>query len=406
VETARRAETRDLSAATLEICMPSPPHEAYQTSIREWIPAHVDEPDVVPLLERYADALLVLHELDLEPARPVLEACYADSPRGGKPRDPIGMLRCLLLAVLVGQPSLNRWVRDLRACRVLRVLAGLPEEDRGPGVGTYYGMLHRLHDGALRSCKCGQCVAPSEQERRRARSPQPPRCASTKPAESKRPEDSVTARLVAELRAARDRPNPTDLQGRLTAILLGVAVSESARRELLGDPDKVIACGDGSALVTGAAENGRKTCDHPRGHRCDCHRVWTDPDARIGYDSYREHFFFGHHFYEWSVPTAGHDLPIAIRLDPGNASDFTAGPRTFEHLQKALSEHAVPITIRTAVADAGHDAQAVHRYFREHGVEPVIPLKGPAPGTHPDRPDLWLSPRGVPMCEAGIEMAA
>lgn len=305
---------------------------------------------------------MVLHDLDLEPARPVLEACYADSPRGGKPRDPIGMLRCLLLAVLVGQPSLNRWVRDLRACRVLRVLGGLPEEDRGPGVGTYHGMLHRLHDGALRSCKCGQCVAPSEQERRRARSPQPPRCASTKPAESKRPEDSVTARLVAELRASRDRPNPTDLQGRLTAILLGVAVSESARRELLGDPAKFIACGDGSALVTGAAENGRKTCDHPRGHRCDCHRVWTDPDARIGYDSYREHFC--------ECPSPPPDTTSPSRSAWTRATQATSPPG-----RGPSSTSRRPCANKASRSgSAGHDAQEVHRYFREHGVDPVIPL--------------------------------
>jgi hypothetical protein len=382
--------------------MPSPPHEAYRTSVREWIPAHADEPDVVPLLERHADALAVLYELDLEPAREVLATCYAANPRGGRPKDPIVLLRSLLVALLVGQPSLNKWVPDLRACRVLRVLAGLPEEDRGPGVGTYYDFLHRLHDGPIRSCGCGHQVAPSEQERRRAEAPQPPRPA--RQAEQKRGEESVTARLVAELRAARDLPSPVDLLGRLTAILLQVAVAESARRDLLGDPDQVIATGDGSALVTGAAENGRKTCDHGRGQRCDCPRVWTDPDARIGYDSYREHFFFGHHFYEWSVPTAGHDLPIAIRLDPGNTSDFTAGPRSFEHLQKALRAHSLPITIRNVVADAGHDGLEIHRFFREHGADPAIPLKTSAPGTHPERPGLWLSPRGVPLCEAGIEM--
>ncbi|MEQ1502368.1 MAG: hypothetical protein ABMB14_09060 [Myxococcota bacterium] len=57
--------------------MPFPRHEAYRTYVREWIPAHADEADVVPLLERYADALVVLYELDLEPAREVLATCYA-----------------------------------------------------------------------------------------------------------------------------------------------------------------------------------------------------------------------------------------------------------------------------------------------------------------------------------------
>ena len=381
--------------------MPSPPHEAYRVAVRAWSALHADEPDVVPLLERHAEALLALYELDLEPARDILAACYAANPRGGRPRDPVVLLRVLLLALLVGQPSLNKWVRDLRSCRVLRVLAGLDETDRGPGVGTLYDLLHRLHDGSLRTCPCGHQVAPSEQQRRRAQAPQPRRAA----AERSRGEEPVTTRLVTELRAARELPNPTDLLGRLAGILLRVAVTESARRELLGRSDAVVACGDGSALVTGAARAGRRTCDHPRGEPCRCPRVWTDPDARVGWDTYRESFFFGHHFYEWSVATGGHDLPLGIRLDPGNASDFTASPRSFEHLQKALREHAVPITVRTAVMDAGHDGVEVHRFFHEHGVDPAIPLKAPAPAIHPDRPNLWLSPRGVPLCEAGIEMA-
>jgi hypothetical protein len=384
--------------------MPSPPHEAYRTHVCEWIHAHADEPDVVPLLERHAEALVVLHDLDLEPAREVLAACYADNPRGGKPKDPVVMLRCLLLALLVGQPSINRWVPDMRACRVLRVLAGLPEDDRCPGVGTYYDLLNRLHDGPIRTCECGHLVAPSDQERRRSRAPQPPRRSRSNSPELSRADESVTARVVAELETARELPLAADLLGRLSAILLAVAVAESARRELLGDVERVIATGDGSALVTGASRHGRKTCDHPRGQRCECDRVWTDPDARIGYDPYRDRFFFGHHFYEWSVHTAGHDLPLAIRLDPGNTSDYTAGPRSFEHLQKALRTRGVPITIRTAVMDSGHDAQAMHQFFRDHGVEPVIPLKSDAPGTHPERRELWLSTRGVPLCEAGVEM--
>jgi hypothetical protein len=63
------------------------------------------------------------------------------------------MLRCLLLLLLSGQASINRWTRDLAANRVLRILPGLPEDGR-PGVGTLYDFLHRLHDGPVRgSCE-------------------------------------------------------------------------------------------------------------------------------------------------------------------------------------------------------------------------------------------------------------
>jgi len=142
--------------------MPSPGHQRYQDSIRVWIESCGDQPGVAETLYFYRDTLLVLWNLDLEPARPVLEQCWAENPRGGSPWDPVVKLRALLLAVLVGQPSLNKWADDLAGNRILRVLAGI-EMDRDrmlregrapervplrPGVGTFYDFLHHLHDGA------------------------------------------------------------------------------------------------------------------------------------------------------------------------------------------------------------------------------------------------------------------
>jgi hypothetical protein len=150
--------------------MPTPTHEAYRDFVLRWFRRHAEDAEVAAQLERHADAARVLWELDLEAARPVLGRCYAPSPRGGEPRDPILMLRCLLLALLVGQPSKTKWVRDLRSSRVLRVLCGLDPDEATAGVGTFYDFLHRLHDGPIRKT-CEHVEQPSEGERRRSRSP-------------------------------------------------------------------------------------------------------------------------------------------------------------------------------------------------------------------------------------------
>ena len=63
--------------------MPSLGHQQYQDSIGEWIETCGDQPGVAEALYFYQDVLLVLWHLDLEPARPVLERCWADNPRGG-----------------------------------------------------------------------------------------------------------------------------------------------------------------------------------------------------------------------------------------------------------------------------------------------------------------------------------
>lgn len=413
--------------------MPSPEHQSYRSRILLWFRAHATEPDVAAQLERHRRAAALLWELDLEPAWPILQAGYAPSPRGAVPWDPILLLRCLLFMLLVGQPSINKWVRDLAGHRVLRIITGLPEDD-WPGVGTLYDFLHRLHDGPVRGC-CEHQERPSEAERRRSRSPRPlqrtekaqateqrqPAGAGRPPGRGRRGKKArkrdkaaiaapvanpgATEKVVAALAASAASDNPNDLLARLSAILLAVGVAESAARGLLSEVDKLTVSGDGSMLRTGASRYGKRICDHPMTERCDCPRVFDDPDARVGYNAHRDTYFFGHHFYEVSVSTGGHDLPLALRLDAGNASDYTASLLTLDRLGKDLGKSTSGMLIRHFVADAGHDGEANYRYCLDHGMIPVIPLRGEAPAIHPTRPDVTLSKRGVPTCQANVEMA-
>ena len=400
--------------------MPSNGHVAYRSFVEEWIRNRAADRDIVERLRRRAQEILVLLHLDLEPARPILQACYAANPRGGDPWDPVVVLRSLLLAALVRQPSLNKWADDLAGDRVLRVLAGLRDEQGRPGVGTFYDFLHRLHNGPNRK-DCDHTQPPADAERRQSRSPR--KLKRKKPVEKKpgrrdrkrkapapdaSPEPalgSVTERLVQELEAARDLGVANDLVARLGAILIEVGVKESAARGLLGDLDHLLISGDGSSLKTGANRHGKKACGHPLNEKCDCPRLYSDPTAEWGWDSHREVWFFGHRFYEISTSVAGHDLPLGIDLAPGNVSDFVLSLTTAERTAKLMAAHQPDARTARFIADAGHDGEAIHRYFRTRGIAPVIPLKADAPAVHPSRPDIRLSPRGVPTCAAGTEMA-
>jgi hypothetical protein len=407
--------------------MPSPEHQAYRERLLFWFRSHASEAGVAEQLERHRDAAAALWELDLEPARAVLMGCYAENPRGGKPWDPIIVLRCLLLMVLVVQTSINKWAADLAGNRILRVLAGLREDEGRPGVGTFYDFFARLQDGPIRKT-CEHQERPSEAERRRSRTPRakPPKAPQPEPepaaeggkrGRKKRKKkakalvtapasaDAVTEKLVAELQAGAELANPNDLLERLGTILRAVAVQGSLVRGFLGDPTKLTVGGDGSPLRTGASRYGKRTCDHPKDERCDCPRIYEDPDARVGWDSHRKTYYYGHHFYEVSASAGGHDLPLAIRLDPGNASDYTQSLLTLDRFYKSLGTLARSVRIAHFIADRGHDAEPIYRYCLGHGSIPVIPLRGEAPATHPARPDLRLSPRGVPTCQADVEMA-
>ena len=353
-------------------------HQQYQGSIREWIEMCGNQLGVEEALYFYQDVLLVLWHLDLEPARPVLEQCWAKNPRGGCPWDPVVKLRTMLLALLVGQPSLNKWVNDLSGNRILRLLGGI-EQDRErmiregrspedaptrPGVGTLYDFLRHLHDGPIRKT-CEHIECPSETERRRAETPRrlarkadlpkkPARKRGRPRKGEERPREetlSATQRLVEELERVQDLANPTDLLQRLSAILIEVAVQESGRRGLLGDVHSLVLGGDGSMLRTGAASQGKRVCGHPFDERCSCPRLYSDPDAQWGWNAHRKLWFFGHHFYEISASVEGHDLPVAIGLEPGNGSDFTASLRVYDRFIKNLADRTDGWRIGTYIAD-------------------------------------------------------
>jgi hypothetical protein len=296
-----------------------------------------------------------------------------------------------------GQPSINRWVRELRGSPPLQVACGLEPGGRSPGVGTFYDFLHRLHDGKRRDNE-----RPSRTERARSKTPKPPK---PKPsAKEKTDGGTVTAKLVATLAAAEADDRPEDLLKRLADLLLEVAVKPSADRGLLGDLSALVVHGDGSALTTGACRRGDKRCEHKKFEKCDCPRLFHDPDAAWGYVASLEKYFFGHHFYELSVGTEGHDLPIAIRLDPGNSCDFVQSLETFDHMAKQWREASLPWSVQDFIADAGHDAEPIYAYFVDRGIHPFIPLRDIGKHRVDGRPDLELSARGVPLCQAGVEM--
>ncbi|MFH1466963.1 MAG: hypothetical protein ABIO70_21450 [Pseudomonadota bacterium] len=381
--------------------MPSPAHLAWQLRVRTWLQSHVHEPGFEALVREHAEAIETLLALDLEPAREFLLQGYAVSPRGSTPWDPIVMLRALLLAILVGVVSINRWVPRLRASELLRVLAGI-EGTRSPGVGTFYDYLARLFDGHLR--RQAGAELPSEQERARARQARNLRQERTE-AKQKRKENApkstrLTTVLVERIKAAAQARNPADLLETLASILATVAVQPSFAMGLLGEPGEIVIGSDGSPLRTGACRFGRKAPEGiPEGLR-----LYSDPDAQWGWDHYREVHYFGHHFHEYCALGAGHDLPLFIALDPANVPEAQASLTSFDRMMKLYARLIPSLTFRYLVQDAGHDSEWHWRYPMEFDITPIIPLATDAPGELPGRRDVQLSPRGLPLCPGKAEM--
>jgi hypothetical protein len=424
----------------------SPLHLSYQTSLASWVRSRGKEPEIRAALEVHQEALLLLWHLDLGPLQDDLRACYAPSPRGGDPWMPTCMLRTLLLAAFIGAPELHGWVSRLTESPVLRALSGFLDGDR-PGIGTFYDFFHRLHDGWV--LPGTRKLAPSVIERARTiEAREVPRAARDEAAEApvarpvagpevakhkltaaerrmaaekrKAEKKEEKARRAAERRKERAKHDPkwstenavksieargspgVDLDRRLGELLWKAGVLPSIAVGML--PKELVVAGDGSSLATAASGLGIRVCDHPPREHCACKRRFADPDAARGFDSYRKCFYFGYKFYEMIFPDAA--LPLMTGLHGANVPDGYSAPLALDALLRLNEAHGNLLKITHFIGDTGHDNERLARWLLEQSIQPVIAISSNVPRIHPERPDLPLSERAVPLCEGGVEMAS
>jgi hypothetical protein len=317
------------------------------------------------------------------------------------------MLRALVLMMILRYTRLDQFAAELRRSPRLALIAGF-EPFKTPSVGSFYNFIDRLEDGPFQP-SCRHRVTPSRLRKGRHQRNLKQEKADK---EAQRNQiltqcDSLTQHLKTQLLTAASQPRPHDLQARLEDLLFQVAVIPSAQRGLLGDLQHLILAGDGSALPTGASPSGKPTCQcRTQGtFRCACDRLYADPTADWGYDSYRETYFFGHTFYQHIVSVNGHDLPVHVTIGPASESDFTLSLKSLDRFLKTCAEHALSLKIDAVAYDAGHDAVGIYQYLAAKTIDPVIalnPRTGAAPA--PTGTAQRVNDQGVPLCPAGLPM--
>jgi hypothetical protein len=382
------------------------PHEQYAQKLRSnltrWLKRKSRR-----LLSDWLEAALILMELDLEPARPILESLYSPDPRGQKPYDPVRMLRALLLMVLLKYTSITKWAEVLKAKPRLARMAGFKPYDV-PVAGAFYAFIDRLEDGEYQK-PCVHRIKPSKLRKgkhlRNLTSEKEQRQKDTKADAAAY--DSITQKLKNDLIASGDQPRPDDVTKKLEDILMLCAIIPSAEKGLLGNLESMTISGDGSALPSGASPNGKPACKcHENGiYKCDHDRYYSDPTANWGYDSYRKCYYFGHTFYQHVVSTNGHDLPLQVSISQASETDFTLSMKGLDRLKKALKEHGLDWKIHNTVYDAGHDAIGIYEYAIEDDIIPIIALN-PRSGVNPAPTGSAkkVNENGIPLCPAGMLM--
>ncbi len=380
-------------------------HQVYQNSLSERL-AKWEKRQARRLDPDWRAAALLMLRLDLDPLKPALQKLYASSPRGRKPFDPVLMLRALLLMMALGQDQITKFAADLRQKPRLALIAGFDPEQT-PAVGTFYLFLDRLEDGPAAPF-CAHRVRPSALRKKPLL-----RNLSREKADKERQRseilahsDSLTSALKEQLLNSKDQPRPQDFLARLEDILLTAAVLPSARRGLLGDLQQLLVCGDGSAIVTGASETGKASCQcRAQGiFRCQHPRFYPDHTADWGWDSYREVYYFGHTFYQHIVNHGGHDLPVHLLLGQASESDFTLSLKSMDRLLKTFAEHNLQVSLSAAIYDSGHDGRGNYEYLLAKQINPVVALNPrhglPLASGNAAR----INSDGVPLCPADLPM--
>ena len=337
--------------------MEYPTHESYQKSISDTLANWANRQSRKPNPEM-VEAALMLMRINLDPLRPMLTSLYSDATRGRPPFDPVRMFRALLLMGLLRETSITNFAQDLRRKPRLAALAGFTPHET-PCVGAFYLFIDRLENGPFHS-KCDHRVLLSDLRHgdhlRNLKQEKADKEARRKQILAEC--DSITRGLKDQLLAAALQPRPNDLLKRLEDSLFSTAVIPSARRGMLGNLDRLVICGDGSSLVTGASPYGKPSCQCRKegNYKCDCPRFHADRTANWGWDHYREVYYFGHTFYQHIVSSGGHDLPVHVAIGQASETDFTLSPKSLDRFLKGCQEHDLKLSIHAAVYDAGHDS--------------------------------------------------
>jgi hypothetical protein len=177
---------------------------------------------------------------------------------------------------------------------------------------------------------------------------------------------------------------------------------DKSASEGLVDLDSLAVSGDGTPVYTAARERKTRTCNClENGIRdCQCNRIYHQPDCNIGWDSHRDHHYFGYDLYMLTASDSKNDLPVFPFLGPASRHDSHGLLYSLFSMYQYLPE----AKITKILLDSAHDAMAFYEYFQKKGIQPFIDLngKGGRPPVYKD--DFTIGQDGVPICQGGFRM--
>ncbi|MEA1964687.1 MAG: transposase [Candidatus Aerophobetes bacterium] len=361
-------------------------HKEYQEFVKEQLKAHS-----LGIPTFFMNVYAKLINLDLSRVNSILKFRYSN--RGTPARAPDNMLRSLLAMMLSGITSIDEWIALLRSFPSLAIISGFTPEDT-PGVGTFYDFFDRLYlmdkDKSKTKGKIRFRRKPNKSKEQGKR-------------EDALPEHNhkgVIQRLVNRVMRedSKKKNNKSSYKAPdylLQKIFKECFVIPSARLGII-DLDNLNVGGDGSKIATYASPYGKKVCKCK--DKCDCPRLFSDRDARWGWDSFHESWVYGYGIHDLVDLKSGLSI-ILPKLTSANIHD---GVVAINLIREAMNQG---YRIKHSVFDSDYDNYHFYRFLIDYyRISPIIKINKRCEGKFKNRDLIFFTKDGAPICLYGLTL--
>lgn len=331
-------------------------------------------------INSYEIAVLKMYYLNLDNIKEDFMPLFSAT---GKPSNQQPELfRSIVLMSHCKYHGIDEWVAHACATPVLCALIGVTP-DNFPGASTHRDFISRLWMA-------------NKPNRKKKFSAKPKGKHGKNKLPAKHP--GIVAYMVEKaLSGAVFKAIPERL---LQTIFMKTAVIPSANAGLLGDLKNITASGDGTCVESHASPYGHKTCKCEGS--CNCPRSFADPEAKWGWDSYHEKWFYGYTNYLLSVHNKELklDLPLYIKFVEAGRNDSVSLIAALSHARHLYRDI---LRFDSLIADAIHDNYPTYNLLKQWNIKPFIALNNRS-DNRLQLADLCLSRNNIPICADGYEM--
>lgn len=362
------------------------PHSKYQEMLYlKMIPHYIIQRSRLVSLDK---SISKLYLLNLDSLLPVIKPLYPDLGRPAKNQQ--GIIRSLVLMLDQQEYSITNWSKKVASDPLLFDICGF--EGNAPYVASYYDFLVRLwmadHKLHIEQKLKGKRFTSKPRKKLKAGQKLPPKRSGT-----------VKKLVTKAIRGKLKNFCPEII---LQKFIARCVVDTSATMGILGDTNNFSVAFDGSPFYSGANHYGVKVCDCPsKGiYNCQCPRRFSDPDARWGWDSYRERWFFGSTLFNVTASDSPYDLPIYLKMVQASRHDSITSVFALLDIHKLYPS----MRFKNFIADGAMDNYPIYELLEHHDMLPFIPLnsrtKAKLNYPHPDI--LCFDDDKNPICMGGI----